>query len=198
MLVYLADAANPKIDQRSWHYVDPWMASPGQQYELRVDETQDEYVQRMNQLMEDRRVRSLPLPGWQPKWQPPEQNRDWLELIAATDGRALMPPPHWKARWMYGEVQNWLRVTTDPGTPVLWVLYARKADDPEPTFETIAGGKGVRVSVNGRSEEVFLATEPGGGVPGQAVIRRDGRDHILLAPAAVPALGDIRHEPLDD
>jgi len=117
-------------------------------------------------------------------------------LIHRTDGKALIPPKGWTGNWMYGEYQHWLRLHTKPGTPVLWVLYPYPKGTTPPAFETLAEGKGVRVTLNGKSEEIWLATEPAEGMGGQAVFQRNGSEKILLTSGQVPALGTIEKKPL--
>jgi hypothetical protein len=98
--------------------------------------------------------------------------------------------------WRTGELQQWLRVTASPGEAFLVVLYPYRKGAPVPTFESLAGGKGVRVTVSGRSEEVFLSTDPAPDAGGQAVVRRPGprpdsprQSAVLLKPGAIPPLG---------
>jgi hypothetical protein len=53
-----------------------------------------------------------------------------------------------------------------------------------PQFQSLAGGKGVRVSLGGESEEVYLSTDPAPGIGGQAVVRREGQTTVILKPGA--------------
>ncbi|MGC9454049.1 MAG: hypothetical protein ACP5HU_04220 [Phycisphaerae bacterium] len=119
------------------------------------------------------------------------------EDIRRTDGRALIPPEGWDGQWRVGEYQKWIKLHTAAGTPMLWVLYPVPRGEPEPTFETIDGGRGVRVTLGETTEEIFLNTDPGD-APGQAVLRRNGREHVLLGPRAVPGIGEIDQKPLED
>ncbi|MCC5847188.1 MAG: hypothetical protein JJU29_03765 [Verrucomicrobia bacterium] len=200
MALYVAEATDLKIDQRHWSYSDSWMMSPGEQYTFRVGETMDEWAARMEALKREHGVDSIPLPGWKPAWRPgrqePEAWQAWRKLIEESDGKALIPPPGWTETWMYGEYQQWVRLETAPGTPVLWVLYPYERGTPQPTFETLANGTGVRVTLNGVSDEIFLATNPAEGIPGQAVIRRNGVERILLETEEVAPLGEIPNIPL--
>jgi len=90
--------------------------------------------------------------------------------------------------WTGGELQQWLRVTAPPGKPFLAVVYPFRKGSAAPKFESLEGGRGVRITVGGVSESVYLATDPPAGVPGQAVIRRAGQDTVILKPGTVPPL----------
>jgi hypothetical protein len=90
-----------------------------------------------------------------------------------------------KDTWRVGELQQWLRVTAAPGDPFLVVLYPYRKGAAVPKFESLADGKGVRVSLGEVSEEVYLATDPAPGAGGQAVVRRQGRTTVILKSGAV-------------
>ena len=199
MALYVAEATDLDIDVRHWAYSDDWMKGPGEAYTYRVGETMDEWAERMEALKREHGVDSIPLPGWQPRWRGRtggEEWQAWRKLISDSEGKALIPPPGWTETWMYGEYQQWVRLNTAPGTPVLWVLYPYERGTPQPTFESLANGTGVRVTLNGVSEEIYLATNPQDGIPGQAVIRRNGRETVLLESEEVAPLGEIRNIPL--
>ncbi len=196
MLVKVVEAKNLNVDVRQWHYYDEYMYGP-MDYAIRPGESMQAWEARMKKLMADNGVDSLPLPGWEPTWQPPEQSGDWFERIDKTGGKALMPPPGWTGKWLYGETQVWLRMHTSPGSDVLWVLYPHKRGTDEPTIESIAGGRGVRVTLGDEVEQIYLATEPAEGTGGQMVLVRDGKEHVLLKNNQVPPLGQIPHKPLD-
>ncbi|TVR17528.1 MAG: hypothetical protein EA401_00385, partial [Planctomycetota bacterium] len=174
MAVFVAEATDLQIDNsRSYWYGDSWMKHPGEEYTIRVGESITEWEGRMQQLMAEHGVDSLPLPGWSPRWgQDHPDHAAWHELREATDGKAMIPPPGWSETWLYGEYQHWLRLNTAPGTPVLWVLYPYKKGEEQPSFESLADGTGVRVSLGDEVQEIYLATDPAEGVAGQAVIRR--------------------------
>ncbi len=91
-------------------------------------------------------------------------------------------------RWRTGELQQWLRVTGMPGRPFLAVLYPFRKGAPAPTFQTLADGKGVRVTLDGATEDVFLATDPAGEAGGQAAVHRGGHKTVILGAKAVPPL----------
>jgi hypothetical protein len=102
------------------------------------------------------------------------------------DDAALVPRDFRAGRdtWRGGELQQWLRVTGSPGEAFLVVLYPYRKDGPVPQFQSLAGGKGVRVSLGGESEEVYLSTDPAPGIGGQAVVRREGQTTVILKPGA--------------
>ncbi|MEX2386730.1 MAG: hypothetical protein WD534_02545 [Phycisphaeraceae bacterium] len=118
-------------------------------------------------------------------------------MIQETDGQALIPPEGWDEPWRVGEYQKWVRLHTEPGTPMLWVLYPQPHGDEQPTFETLDDGRGVRVTVGDETEEIYLNTNAGD-EGGQVVLRRDGEVHTLLETNAVPPIGQIKQAPLDE
>jgi hypothetical protein len=102
-----------------------------------------------------------------------------------TRGEASLIPEGFRLgedRWREGELQQWVRVRAAPGRPLLVVLYPYRRGEAVPAFEALADGRGVRVSLGQEAEEVFLATDSAEGVAGQAVIRRAGRETVLLGP----------------
>jgi len=104
---------------------------------------------------------------------------------------ALLVPKDFRIgadRWRVGELQQWVRIAETPGRPFLAVLYPYRKGTPPPKFEVLAGGRGVRVTVGGASEEVYLATDPPPEAGGQAAIRRDGQTTVIMKPKTVPAL----------
>lgn len=199
MVVYVASAENLNVDLRHWWYFDSWMRSPGEQYTIRPGESQAEWAERMAALKREHGVDSLPLPGWQPRWRGREPDEDWHRwdrLLRETDGQAMIPPVGWSQTWLFGEYQKWVRLETAPGTPVLWVLYPHVRGSQLPEFETLANGTGVRVILGDHVDEIFLATSPEEGIPGQAVLRRQGTEQVLLPLSGVPDLGQIPNQPL--
>lgn len=193
ILVQVVTATDLRLEERQWHYYDEWMNTPGDEYTPQAGESVDDWNTRMRALMAEHNVDSLPLPGWKPEWR---KNQEWYRTIRETNGLALVPPVGWNANWMYGERQVWLRLHTAPGTPVLWVLYPYRQGTEQPTIEPLADGTGVRLTLGEHSEEIFLATNPADGIAGQAVIRRDGVEEVLIAADSVGALGTIPHRPL--
>jgi len=58
---------------------------------------------------------------------------------------------------------------------------------------TLAEGKGVRVSLNGETDEVHLGTES---TDGQVIVTQNGKTVTLLKCREVPELGSIKQAPL--
>ncbi len=65
----------------------------------------------------------------------------------------------WEHKNWGGEKQLCLRVNQKDGKPVLAVLYPRTADEPAPTFRTIANGDGVMIMRGTETLFAFLAPE---------------------------------------
>jgi hypothetical protein len=112
----------------------------------------------------------------------------WNELIASTDGRALMPPPGWKGQWKYGECQRWLRFPIAAGGAALSVLYPLPATatvkEPTPAAVPRISLREDRVEVAfGEEREVIIL----GSGPG-AVLERAGQRSEALPARTLPAL----------
>ncbi|GEM_PF-2112842 len=199
MAIYVAEATDLEVEHLSWWYSDQWMTSPGDEYTIREGESMEDWDRRMAAFMKQNKVKSLPLSGWKPAWKGgKDAPNPYTGLIAKTNGKALIPPKGWTGTWMYGEYQHWLRLHSKPGTPIMWVLYPYPKGTKPPSFEPLADGSGVRVTLNGKSEEIYLSTTPASGQKGQAVFSRNGKEQVLLASDAVPALGQIPKKPLND
>ncbi|MDB2674058.1 hypothetical protein N9Y81_03810 [Akkermansiaceae bacterium] len=168
MIVFLAEATEPKAEIKSWYYSDEWMLGPSE-YTIRAGESQSAWNSRMEALMKKNKVKSLPLPGWKPTWQDPksEESQDWQALIKATNGQALISPPHWNSSWMYGEYQKWLRIETKPVTPITWVLYPFKRGEEPPKITTTENG--VEVSRKGQADKITFTPE------GKITLNRNGK-----------------------
>ncbi len=168
MLVFLADATEPKTTVGGWHYSDEWMLGPDE-YTLRENETQAQWKDRMAALMKKNDAKSLPLPGWKPQWLDPkdEAQQKWQATLAATKGEAMMPPPFWSGSWMYGEYQKWLRIETKPGTPITWVLYPYEKGTEPPTIERTETG--VKISSGKATDEINFSEG------GNVTLSRDGK-----------------------
>lgn len=199
MAVYVAEAQQLEVDDsRHWWHMDPGRFSPGREYEYRPGETTEQWAERMAALKQERRAEQIPLPDADTSGRSADEaeRARWRRLLQETDGRALMPPPNWQGTWLQGEYQRWVRLNTAPGTPVLWVLYPYEKGGEVPQFERLADGTGVRVSLNGQWQEIYMATDPAEDIPGQVVVRQADGQTVLLERGVVPALGEIRHEPL--
>ena len=59
---------------------------------------------------------------------------------------------------------------------------------PVPEFQVLSGGKGVRVSLGGASEDIYLAADPPPEAGGQAVVRRGGQTTVILKSGVLPPL----------
>jgi len=104
-------------------------------------------------------------------------------------GRKAEIPPDFdpdRGPWRRGEVQQGVRVRARPGRPFLAVLYPfRKGTEP-PAFESLAEGRGVRVTLGRTSETVYLASDPPKEAGGQAAVHRDDKQTVVLKQAAKP------------
>ncbi len=151
MVVFFAGQHPPKkIDQREWFYDDEWMLGPGQPYEYQPGESMRQWADRLHATPNQR----LPAPDWKPTWQDPREPTSvaWREKIRATRGRALMPPPGWQEKWLYGECQLWLRAHLEPGADTIWILYPYPRTTQPPTVEAV--DQGLRITLGKQSETV--------------------------------------------
>ena len=82
----------------------------------------------------------------------------WSTRQESHDFRLSERPKSTKQPW--SETLTNLRAKAPAGQGFLAVLYPRKADEKQPTFETIAGGKGVKVVTPRGTDWAFLSTEP--------------------------------------
>lgn len=167
--VFLALTEAPRVEVGRWFYHDEWMSGPGK-WKL-AGKGNDPAAKAASDA----------------------EHAAWIKGIHDSDGRTLIPPRGWTGRWEVGEYQQWLRIATAPGQAMTWVLYPRRRGEPEPDFAILPGG-GVAVGVGGRRDEIFIATTPAEGIPGQLVVRQDGQQTVVLGPAVVPALGTVRQE----
>ena len=104
-------------------------------------------------------------------------------LTPSSAGPAALP-----ATWRVGELQQRLRIRGSPGEDYLVVLYPYRKGSPVPEFQVLAGGKGVRVTLAGATEDVYLAADPPPEAGGQAVVRRQGQTTVILRPGALAPL----------
>ena len=105
------------------------------------------------------------------------------------DESSMIPQDFAESTWRTGELQQRLRIRGSPGEDYLVVLYPYRKGSPAPEFQTLAGGKGVRVTLGGVSEDVYLAADPPAEAGGQAVVRRAGQTTVILKSGALPPLG---------
>jgi hypothetical protein len=102
------------------------------------------------------------------------------------DESGMVPQGFAGGTWRTGELQQRLRIRGSPGEDYLVVLYPYRKGSPVPEFQVLSGGKGVRVSLGGASEDVFLAADPPPEAGGQAVVRRAGQTTVILKAGALP------------
>jgi len=102
------------------------------------------------------------------------------------DESSMIPQDFAESTWRTGELQQRLRIRGSPGEDYLVVLYPYRKGSPVPEFQTLAGGKGVRVTFGGVSEDVYLAADPPAEAGGQAVVRRAGQTTVILKSGALP------------
>ena len=164
-VVFLANSNIARVDVKRWYYYDEYMMGP------------EKWPRKDGKITnpEDLAARE-----------------EWQKRIHETDGEALIPPVGWKEKWTVGEYQKWLRIGTAPGTPMLWVLYPKKQNAPEPKFESLADGSGVRLTLGNETDEIWINSKPVTGMKGQAVVRQNGTETVLLKADAVPPLGEIK------
>ncbi len=95
-------------------------------------------------------------------------------------------------RWTRGEWQPWLRLSAAPGQDFLTVLYPFRKGEPVPRFETLADGRGVKVTLGKESEEVYLATDAPEAARGQAVVVRGNDRAVILTPGTLEPMGEAK------
>jgi len=106
----------------------------------------------------------------------------------AGDRSALIPPGYEPGRepWRRGEVQQWVRLRARPGAGFLTVVYPYPKGGAEPTFEPLAGGRGVRVSVGDDREDVYLSADPPKAAGGQVAVVRGGKRTVVVEKTVKP------------
>ena len=178
------DGGDPKIELQEWHYGDESMDGPWD-YAIHPGESLSDWDKRMDAFMTQHGIKELPLPDYKPTY---KDAKAWMDYVEQTHGMALIPPTAWHAPWEYGEYQKWVRIETKPGTPVLYVLYPYRKGDNKPTFKQIDDTT-VQIEHDGETEEVSMNSA--GGVKIKAA---DG-EHVILAPAKLPPMGEIKQDP---
>lgn len=184
--VFIAQAAEPRIEVGRWFYHDAWMEGP-MDWAAMPGESMQAWRERLDAVRKQKNWASFPPADFKPRYLARDEASDWPARIKATDGAALMIPPGWTGRWTYGEYQKWLRIHTKPGTPVLWVLYNAPEGDPMPTFSSLPDG-GVAIELGGQRDQISLSS--GGGF----TLLRDGQKTSLLEPGTLPELGQLKPE----
>jgi hypothetical protein len=170
ILVAVVEATELQIESRQWAYADEWMAPPTE-YLPKPGEDTAAWAARL--------PAARPAADWKPTFLPKEQvnanGTRWDELIAATDGQALMPPPGWTGTWTYGECQRWLRCATKPGTPVTMVVYPYARGTTPPIISRV--GDVISVTSGTATQRIRIGSAAG--------VALDAVE--LLAPATLPA-----------
>ncbi len=95
--------------------------------------------------------------------------------VRLSDDKSNLPP------YAFGEMAQWVSLPFQGKDEMTVVLYPVAKGKPSPQFESLDGGKSIKVTAGGQSETVTLAT-------GQPVkIVRDGKESVIAA--SLPAIG---------
>ncbi len=168
ILVQVVEATDLKIDHRYWAYADEWMAPPAEFLPKPGESTAD---------WDKRLPAERPGKDWKPTYikknESGSSQKAWHDLIEATHGTAMMPPPGWTSTWTYGECQQWLRFHTKPGTPVTMVIYPYPRGQTPPTITR--EGDMISIVSGANKDIVMLSTASGAKV----------NDTTLLGPELV-------------
>ncbi len=95
------------------------------------------------------------------------------DVRRADDKSSILPP------YAFGEMAQWVSVPFGGKDDLTMVLYPVGKGKPSPQFESLDGGKSVKVTFGGKSETITLASDQ------PVKIVRDGKETIL-APALPP------------
>lgn len=177
MIVKVVESTDLKVEQRYWSYFDEWMQFP-EKIAAKAGESDAEWAKRTAGISASFSPTFL-------KREEVEQNRKaWRDAIEATQGRALMPPPGWNSKWMYGESQVWLRLNTAPGSATTWVLYPHHRDAQTPTITKRADGS-VSIKVGDSEDIISIGSQAG------VHLTRNGKSTPLIAAGELPPMGEI-------
>jgi hypothetical protein len=97
------------------------------------------------------------------------------DVALATDSQSNLPP------YAFGEAAQWLSIPLGQSKNLAVVLYPQGKGKPAPVFESSEGGDVIKVTAGGQSESITLAT----GKPVR--ISRNGREEVIAA--SLPAIG---------
>jgi hypothetical protein len=97
------------------------------------------------------------------------------DVSRASDTSSKLPP------YAFGEMAQWVSLPFQGKDEMTVVLYPVPKGKPAPKFESLDGGKSVKVTVGSESETITLAS----GSP--VSIQRDGKDIVIAA--QLPAVG---------
>lgn len=181
--VFVSSAKELKAEKRHWEYFDEWTILP-HEYAINKDESLADYDKRMEQLAARHGQKSLPLKDWKMSYTKREglheNSKNWFDKVHDTGGRILMPPKNWQANWTYGEVQQWLRLESAPGTSVIYIIYPHKTGQKA----TLSGDENsVTVELGGHKETVYINDG--------ASIEVKGKKTELLKPGLLKPLGEL-------
>ena len=154
--LFVSSAKDLKVDKRHWEYFDEWTVVP-HEYAINKDESLADYDTRMEKLAAKHGQKTLPVKDWKMSFTKREglheNTKVWHDKVHNTEGRVLMPPKNWKANWTYGEVQQWLRLETAPGSSMIYVIYPHK---PGKKAKLSGDENSVTIEVNGQKETIFI------------------------------------------
>jgi hypothetical protein len=171
ILVNVVEATDLSIEHRYWAYNDEWMAPP-EEFLPKAGETTAEWNARL--------PAERPAADWKPTYIKREETaanaQHWHDLIAETNGMAVMPPPGWTSTWTYGECQRWLRCSSKPGTPVTMVIYPYTRGGAQPVITR--DGNTITIAIGDQKQVVHLDSTNGATFNGLE----------LLAPHILPEL----------
>lgn len=105
-----------------------------------------------------------------------------LDVRLAADKSSSLPPH------AFGEMAQWLSIPFQGKDELTMVIYPIAKGKPQPEFESLDGGKSVKVTVGDQSETITLAS----GHPVKIV--RDGKESVIAT--ALPAVGAPQPEAL--
>ena len=168
-VAFFADdgAGEVKIEERAWYYSDIWMKTPGDAYTIRAGESLEEWDARVAQLA------SVPAADWEESYCSGKDDtggEPWQKLIRETEGKALIPPVGWSKDkpWRYGEYQKWLRVHTDGGQGIVWVLYPH-ASGESPQIRYDAEKRTLIVEHGGGTDSFVITDGVSAEIDGQSI-----------------------------
>ncbi|MFC1462751.1 hypothetical protein ACFLQU_04010 [Verrucomicrobiota bacterium] len=114
--------------------------------------------------------------------------------VTPENGAALIPPEGHEGRWMGGEFQKWLRIATEPGRPIMWVLYPLRRGDSEPKFSSTEDG--IQVALGADRDEIAMATVGTGEGRHQVVVEQNGKATVLIGRRRLGPLGTFEQASL--
>lgn len=104
------------------------------------------------------------------------------DVKLATDTKSNLP------EYTFGEMAQWVSIPFEGKNDLTVLIYPVAKGKPAPQFESLDGGKSVKVSAGGKSETITLASD----LPVKIV--RDGQQFVIAA--ALPPVGGPQPEAL--